>query len=42
MQERPVKILVDALNRLGAEITYEERKVFLQLELKEKKILKVW
>ena len=30
MKERPIQILVDALNQLGAEITYEEKKVFLQ------------
>ena len=28
MKERPIQILVDALNQLGAEITYEEKKGF--------------
>jgi len=28
MKERPIKILVDALNQLGAEITYEEQEWF--------------
>ncbi len=40
MQERPIKILVDALNQLGAEITYEESGGFPPLKIKGKKITK--
>ena len=40
MQERPVKILVDALNRLGAEITYEEKEGFPPIRIKGKKDFK--
>ncbi|WP_445713758.1 3-phosphoshikimate 1-carboxyvinyltransferase [Flavobacterium sp.] len=38
MKERPIKILVDALNQLGAEITYEENEGFPPLRIKGKKL----
>jgi len=38
MKERPIQILVDALNQLGAEITYEEKKGFPPIRIKGKKI----
>lgn len=38
MKERPIKILVDALNQLGAHISYVENKGFPPLEIKGKKI----
>lgn len=38
MKERPIKILVDALNQLGAEITYEENEGFPPIRIKGKKI----
>lgn len=38
MKERPIKILVDALIQLGAEITYEENEVFPPIRIKGKKI----
>ena len=38
MKERPIKILVDALNRLGATIEYEENEGFPPLRIKGKKI----
>ena len=40
MKERPIKILVDALNQLGAEITYEEQQGFSPLKIKGKKLTK--
>lgn len=40
MKERPIKILVDALNQLGAEITYEEKVGFPPLKIKGKKLTK--
>lgn len=40
MKERPIKILVDALNQLGAEITYEEQEGFPPLRIKGKKLSK--
>ena len=40
MKERPIKILVDALNQLGAEITYEEQTAFPPLRIKGKKLSK--
>ncbi len=40
MKERPIKILVDALNQLGAEITYEENEGFPPIKIKGKKIIK--
>ena len=40
MKERPIKILVDALNQLGAEITYEENEGFPPIRIKGKKIIK--
>lgn len=40
MKERPIKILVDALNQLGAEITYEEQIGFPPLRIKGKKFSK--
>lgn len=40
MQERPIKILVDALNQLGAEITYEENDGFPPIRIKGKKLIK--
>lgn len=39
MKERPIKILVEALNQLGAEITYEEKEGFPPIKIKGKKIL---
>lgn len=38
MKERPIKILVDALNELGAEITYEENEGFPPIKIKGKKL----
>jgi len=38
MKERPIKILVEALNQLGAEITYEENEGFPPLRIKGKKL----
>ena len=40
MKERPVAILVDALNQLGAEITYKENEGFPPLLIKGKKLTK--
>lgn len=40
MKVRPIKILVDALNQLGAEITYEEQEGFPPLKIKGKKLTK--
>lgn len=40
MKVRPIKILVDALNHLGAEITYEEQEGFPPLKIKGKKLTK--
>lgn len=40
MKERPIKILVDALNQLGAEISYEEQEGFPPLRIKGKKLSK--
>jgi 3-phosphoshikimate 1-carboxyvinyltransferase len=38
MKERPIKILVNALNQLGAEITYEENEGFPPIRIKGKKL----
>ncbi|PKP15686.1 MAG: 3-phosphoshikimate 1-carboxyvinyltransferase [Bacteroidetes bacterium HGW-Bacteroidetes-23] len=38
MKERPIKILVDALTQLGAEITYEENEGFPPIRIKGKKL----
>lgn len=38
MKERPIKILVDALNQLGANITYEENEGFPPIRIKGKKL----
>ncbi|MEK8179462.1 3-phosphoshikimate 1-carboxyvinyltransferase [Flavobacterium buctense] len=38
MKERPIKILVEALKQLGAEITYEENEGFPPLRIKGKKL----
>ena len=38
MKERPIKILVDALRQLGAEINYEENEGFPPIRIKGKKI----
>jgi len=38
MKQRPIKILVDALNQLGAEISYEENEGFPPLRIKGKKL----
>ena len=38
MKERPIQILVEALNRLGAEITYEENDGYPPIRIKGKKI----
>jgi 3-phosphoshikimate 1-carboxyvinyltransferase len=40
MQERPIAILVDALQNLGAEISYEKNEGFPPLRIKGKKLLK--
>ena len=40
MKERPIKILVDALNELGAEISYLEKEGFPPLKIKGKKLTK--
>ena len=40
MKERPIAILVDALNQLGAEITYKENEGFPPLLIKGKKLSK--
>jgi 3-phosphoshikimate 1-carboxyvinyltransferase len=40
MKERPIKILVDALNRLGAEISYEENEGYPPIRIKGKKLTK--
>lgn len=39
MKERPIKILVEALQQLGAEISYEEQEGFPPLRIKGKKLL---
>lgn len=38
MKERPIKILVEALKQLGAEITYEENEGFPPIKIKGKKL----
>ena len=38
MKERPIKVLVDALNQLGAEISYEENEGFPPIRIKGKKL----
>ncbi|NNT70616.1 3-phosphoshikimate 1-carboxyvinyltransferase [Flavobacterium sp. IMCC34852] len=38
MKERPIQILVEALQQLGAEITYEENKGFPPIKIKGKKL----
>ena len=38
MKERPIKILVEALNELGTEITYEENEGFPPIKIKGKKL----
>ncbi|HNC63074.1 MAG TPA: hypothetical protein PK075_00370 [Chitinophagales bacterium] len=38
MQQRPIKILVDALKQLGADITYENNEGFPPLRIKGKKL----
>ena len=40
MQERPIKLLVEALNALGADITYQKEFGFPPLVIKGKKITK--
>ncbi|MGE5944655.1 MAG: 3-phosphoshikimate 1-carboxyvinyltransferase [Flavobacteriales bacterium] len=40
MKERPIKILVDALNELGADISYTENEGFPPLKIKGKKLTK--
>lgn len=40
MKERPIKILVDALNQLGADISYLENAGFPPLEIKGRKLMK--
>ena len=40
MKERPIKILVDALQELGAEISYEENKGFPPIKITGKKFTK--
>ena len=39
MQERPIQILVDALNQLGAEITYIEKEGFSPIKIVGKKLI---
>src|SRR4029078_10932085 len=38
MKERPIKILVDALRQLGADISYEENEGFPPIRIKGKKL----
>ena len=38
MQERPIKILVDALNSIGADITYDKKNGYPPLRIKGKKL----
>ena len=38
MKQRPIKVLVDALNNLGAEISYQENEGFPPLRIKGKKL----
>ncbi len=38
MKQRPIKVLVDALNELGAEISYQENEGFPPLSIKGKKL----
>jgi 3-phosphoshikimate 1-carboxyvinyltransferase len=40
MKERPIKILVEALKQLGAEITYEENEGYPPIRIKGKKLSK--
>ncbi|MBT8325794.1 MAG: 3-phosphoshikimate 1-carboxyvinyltransferase [Winogradskyella sp.] len=40
MKERPIKILVDALQNLGADITYKEKKGYPPLRINGKKLTK--
>ncbi|WP_396145185.1 3-phosphoshikimate 1-carboxyvinyltransferase [Flavobacterium sp.] len=40
MKERPIKILVEALKQLGAEITYEENEGFPPIKIQGKKLTK--
>lgn len=40
MKERPIKILVDALNQLGAKITYQENEGYPPILIKGKKLTK--
>ena len=40
MKERPIKILVDALNQLGADISYLENEGFPPLKIKGKELIK--
>lgn len=40
MQERPIKVLVDALNALGADITYLKNKNYPPLLIKGRKLIK--
>lgn len=40
MKERPIKILVDALRELGAEINYEENEGYPPIKIKGKKLTK--
>lgn len=40
MKERPIKILVDALRQLGAEISYEENEGFPPIRIKGRKLTK--
>ena len=40
MKERPIKILVEALQELGAEITYEENEGFPPIRITGKKLIK--
>ena len=40
MKERPIKILVEALQQLGAEIYYEENEGFPPIRIKGKKLTK--
>ncbi len=39
MKERPIKILVEALNQLGAEISYEENEGFPPIRINGKKVI---
>jgi 3-phosphoshikimate 1-carboxyvinyltransferase len=42
MKNRPIKPLVDALQSLGADITYLEKKVFRRCKSSERRLKTIW